>query len=145
MNRTVLAASISPWVLPLSYACVLAVYVGGDPLKAAPLLPGHLAMVLILAYLVTLFVALPLWVAIAARWVIPYKAAGVTGAAIGLAVAILYRRTEPQLGFPSGFLEWTGGAGGALSALIFRAIAGPQSNPRVEPTPPKRVGATGSP
>jgi hypothetical protein len=134
MNRTALAALISPWALPLSYACVLAAYVRGDPFAAAPLLPGHLAMVLILAYAVTLLLALPLWLAITVRWAVPFTAAAMTGAVIGLAVAIVYRRAEAQLAFPAGFLEWAGGVGGLLCSLIFRAIAGRQSNPPFEPT-----------
>ena len=124
MNRTALAALISPWALPLSYACVLAAYVKRDPFEAAPLLPGHLAMVLMLAYVVTLFIGVPLWLALSARWAVSIVAAAMSGAAVGLLVATVFRRTEPQLFFPAGFLEWVGGIGGLLCALIFRLIAG---------------------
>jgi hypothetical protein len=125
--RHICAALLSPLVLPLSYVGVLWVYVGGDPFEAAPLLPGHLAVILIYVYMVMFIVALPLWLKLNARYSITFPAAGVAGAGIGIVVAITFRALNSQLNYPFGFLELTGGIGSAVCALIFRAIVGRQS------------------
>ena len=122
--RHISAALISPLAVPLSFFCVLWVYIGGDPFEAAPLLPGALAVILIYAYIVMFIVALPLWRVLKTRYNIMFSTAGITGAGIGIAFAIIFRVWNPQLNFPIGFLELAGGIGGASCALIFRAIVG---------------------
>lgn len=127
-GRHICAALIAPWALPLSYVCILWAYVGGNPFEAVPLLPGHLAAILMFAYIVMFIVALPLWLVLNARYNIMFPATGVVGASIGIAVAVAFRVLNPQLNYPIGFLELSGGIGGAVCALIFRAIVGSHPN-----------------
>ena len=81
-GRHICAALISPWALPLLYLCVLWAYVGSDPFEVAPLLPGALAVILMLAYIVMFIVALPLWLVLNVSYNIMFPAAGVVGAGI---------------------------------------------------------------
>ncbi len=124
IKQYVAAVVVAPWAVPLVYGSVLAVYAGRDPFDAEPLLPGHLAAVLVVAYEVTLVVALPLWLLLARRWRISYQIAALSGLALGVSTALVFARLRTD--YRLGFLLWTGGLGGVLAAVIFRAVVGTQ-------------------
>ena len=131
ITRYIVAVAVAPWAVPLAYASVLAAYTGRDPFDAEPLLPGHLAAVLVVAYQVTVLVALPLWLVLARRWKISYQIAAVSGLALGVLAAFVFARLRED--YRLGFLLWTGGLGGLLAAVIFRAVIGlPAARPPVE-------------
>src|SRR5581483_180449 len=127
ITRYVTAVAVAPWAVPVTYASVLAAYAGRDPFDAEPLLPGQLAAVLVMAYEVTVLVALPLWLVIAQRWRVSYQTAGLSGLTLGISTALVLGRLREN--YPVGFLLWTGALGGVLAAIAFRAIVGPQTEP----------------
>ena len=133
IKRYVTAVAVAPWAVPLAYASVLATYAGRDPFDAEPLLPGHLAAVLVVAYEVTVLVALPLWLLLARRWKMSYQVAALSGLALGVSTALVFTRLQED--YRVGFLLWTGALGGVVAALIFRVVVGVQT---------ARVAAEGS-
>jgi hypothetical protein len=126
VKRYVIAVATAPWAVPLAYALVLGVHVGRDPFEAEPLLPGHLAAVVMMAYWVTVLVALPLWLVLSRRWTISYQIAALSGLMLGVSTALVGGKL--QGGYPIWFLLSTSGIGGVLAAIIFRAIIGSQTH-----------------
>lgn len=133
VKRYVTAVAVAPWAIPLAYALVLAAYTGRDPFDAEPLLPGHLAAVLIVAYEVTLLVGLPLWLVLARRWRISYQTAALSGLVLGISTAIVFGMLRED--YLIGFLLTTGGLGGMMAAVIFRAIVGSQTEATIAGRP----------
>ena len=122
--RWVFAVLVAPVAVPFCYGLSMWLYAGGNPYKAEPLLPGHLAAVWMLAFEVTLLIGLPTWWILTGKRHLSWRSCAVIGGALGLSVAVAFRYASSQLGFAPGFLELVGGTGGALCAGFFCAVAG---------------------
>ncbi len=122
--RIVAATLVAPLVVPACFRVVLPYYVQGSPEVAAPLLPGMLGVILWAAYLVTLFVGVPAWVAVSSSRRPALRTTVLCGVGLGLAAGLAARITTVQ-DWPVGLLLWSGGLGGGLAAAIFQLVAGP--------------------
>ena len=125
--RIVAATLLAPLVVPACFRAVLPFYVQGPVDVAAPLLPGMLGVILWAAYLVTLLVGVPAWVAISSSRRLGLATTILCGAGLG-ALAGLAAQLTTVPGWPLGLLLWSGGLGGGLAAGIFQLVAGPLPN-----------------
>ena len=125
--RVVAATLLAPLVVPVCFRAVLPFYVQGPVGTAAPLLPGMLGVILWAAYLVTLLVGVPAWVAINSSRRLGLATTILCGAGLG-AFAGLAAQLATVQEWPLGLLLWSGGLGGGLAAGIFQLIAGPLPN-----------------
>lgn len=122
--RITAATLLAPLVVPACFRAVLPYYVQGSPEGAAPLLPGMLGVITFAAYLVTLLVGVPAWVAVNTFRRLTLAETTSLGAGLGVAVGLVARLTTvPE--WPLGLLLWSGGIGGALAAAVFQVVAGP--------------------
>jgi hypothetical protein len=83
-----------------------------------------LGVITFAAYLVTLLVGVPAWVAVNTFRRLTLAETTSLGAGLGVAVGLVARLTTvPE--WPLGLLLWSGGIGGALAAAVFQVVAGP--------------------
>jgi hypothetical protein len=119
--RVALAVLFAPLAVPAAFRVVLGFYVHRPVAEAAPLLPGWLGVILYLAYIVTIVIALPIWLYLHRRGKTPTGLVTAAGLALGLLAGAAFVPQTPE--WPVGLLLWSGALGGGITALVFHVIA----------------------